>query len=218
MLKYAAAAAAAVAIAYAVFGADREPPVVWDRPNPTATFSTTLGDFEAELFMDRVPRTVSNFVDLATSGFYNGIHFHRVIDDFMVQFGCPHARDPKSKKAGSGGPPDGAFHNYARNATDARFNGGNIRDEFTSRDTNAAGTLSMANSGARHSGGSQFFVNVEDNGELDWFGGGPASHPVFGRVTSGYDVVLKIARAKTDRDDRPVEPVAMRSIAVAGLA
>ena len=151
----------AVAVAaYLAFGADSEPPAVWDRPNPVATFETTLGRFEAEIFMDRVPRTASNFIDLATSGFYDGIHFHRVIDDFMIQFGCPHARNPKSKKAGSGGPTDGSFWNLARNASEARFGGGNIRDEFVSQDSNVPGTLSMANTGARHSGGSQFFVDA----------------------------------------------------------
>ena len=70
----------------------------WDKPNPTATFETTKGSFKAELFMDRVPRTASNFIDLAQSGFYNGIHFHRVIPGFMNQFGCPHAKDPKSPR------------------------------------------------------------------------------------------------------------------------
>ena len=66
----------------------------WDKPNPTATFETTKGTFKAELFMDRVPRTASNFIDLAQSGFYNGIHFHRVIPGFMNQFGWFAAPQP----------------------------------------------------------------------------------------------------------------------------
>eukprot|EP00971_Amphidinium_carterae_P131719 2609034-Amphidinium_carterae.1 len=61
--------------------------------NPIAIFDTTAGQFEAEIYLDRVPRTASNFIDLAKSGFYNGVHFHRVIPDFMCQFGCPYAKD-----------------------------------------------------------------------------------------------------------------------------
>lgn len=57
---------------------------------------------EAELFMDKMPVTASNFVDLANSGYYDGLHFHRVIDGFMLQFGCPHSSDPKSRRAGTG--------------------------------------------------------------------------------------------------------------------
>ena len=79
-------------------------PAKWDKPNPVATFRTTMGTFTAEIYMDRVPRTASNFIDLAQSGFYNGIHFHRVIPNFMNQFGCPNAKDPDSPRAGTGGP------------------------------------------------------------------------------------------------------------------
>merc|ERR1719436_247280 len=85
----------------------------------------------------------SNFIDLAQSGFYNGIHFHRVIPDFMNQFGCPHAKNPAARNAGTGGPPDGSFQNLKTGATEQRRGGGNIKDEHTSRDTNAPGTLSM---------------------------------------------------------------------------
>eukprot|EP00429_Kryptoperidinium_foliaceum_P130311 CAMPEP_0176272750 /NCGR_PEP_ID=MMETSP0121_2-20121125/45871_1 /TAXON_ID=160619 /ORGANISM="Kryptoperidinium foliaceum, Strain CCMP 1326" /LENGTH=102 /DNA_ID=CAMNT_0017612925 /DNA_START=68 /DNA_END=372 /DNA_ORIENTATION=+ len=100
--------------------------------NPTATFDTTEGSFKAELFLDRVPITASNFIDLAKSGFYNGLHFHRVIPDFMLQFGCPHAKDPNSRAAGTGGPSDGTFTNVKTGGTERRFNGGNIQDEHTS--------------------------------------------------------------------------------------
>ncbi|KAJ1620713.1 cyclophilin-like domain-containing protein, partial [Pavlovales sp. CCMP2436] len=65
---------------------------------PTATFDTTLGSFKAELYLEEMPVTVSNFIDLANTGFYNGVHFHRVIKDFMLQFGCPNAKDPKSRR------------------------------------------------------------------------------------------------------------------------
>merc|ERR1711924_139996 len=98
-----------------------------------------------------------------------GVHFHRVIPGFMAQFGCPHAKDPKSSRAGTGGPPDGTFKNLKTGATEKRTRGGNIQDENISRDTNAPGTLSMANTGSPNSGGSQFFLNVANNSNLDWF-------------------------------------------------
>ena len=106
---------------------DTEPdePNTWDGPNPVATFVCTLGTFKAEIYMDRVPRTASNFIDLVSTGFYDGIHFHRVISGFMNQFGCPNAKDPSSKSAGQGGPPDGEFLNLGTNKTERRFNGGN---------------------------------------------------------------------------------------------
>ena len=62
-----------------------------------------MGSFTAELYLDSMPITASNFIDLANQGFYNGLHFHRVIDNFMLQFGCPHSKDPKSRRAGTGG-------------------------------------------------------------------------------------------------------------------
>jgi cyclophilin family peptidyl-prolyl cis-trans isomerase len=86
------------------------------------------------------------------AGFYNGVHFHRVIPDFMNQFGCPYAKDPKSKRAGTGGPPDGTFTNLKTKAQEKRSNGGNIRDELIDRTSNEPGTLSMANTGAPNSG------------------------------------------------------------------
>merc|ERR1740139_2141371 len=91
--------------------------------NPIAIFQTTVGVIQAEIFLDRVPITASNFIDLAQSGFYNGLHFHRVIDGFMNQFGCPYSKDPKSRKAGTGGPPDGSFKNLKTGAKERRSNG-----------------------------------------------------------------------------------------------
>lgn len=183
--------------------------------NPTATFDTTEGCFTAELYLDRVPITASNFIDLAKTGFYNGVHFHRVIPDFMLQFGCPNAKDPKSRAAGTGGPPDGSFTNVKTGGTERRFNGGNIQDEHTSRDSNAPGTLSMANTGSPNTGGSQFFVNVADNSFLDWFSPGQSKHPVFGKVTEGYDVCVKISKVRT-QDDNPVVPIMMKSVTIQG--
>ena len=69
--------------------------------NPIATFETSLGSFKAEILLDKMPITAQNFIDLAKSEFYNGLHFHRVIEGFMIQFGCPHSRDPNSGRAGT---------------------------------------------------------------------------------------------------------------------
>jgi cyclophilin family peptidyl-prolyl cis-trans isomerase len=182
-------------------------------PNPIAVFDTTKGKFEAEIFLDRVPITASNFIDLAQTGFYNGIHFHRVIPDFMNQFGCPKAKNPAARDAGTGGPPDGTFQNLKTGGTEQRRGGGNIKDELIDRTSNEPGTLSMANTGAPNTGGSQFFINVAHNDFLDWFGPGDSKHPVFGKVTAGMDVVVGISKART-RDDNPVEPIKMNSITI----
>lgn len=167
--------------------------------NPTATFETSLGNFTVELYLDQMPVTAGNFLQLAKSGFYDGLHFHRVIKNFMVQFGCPHSKDPKSPRAGTGGPPTG-----------------DIKDEFTQKLSNEPMTLSMANTGAPNSGGSQFFINTVHNDFLDWFTPGPSKHPVFGRVTDGQDVVKKIETTPTDGDDRPRTPVKVIKVTVAG--
>mmetsp|Transcript_52085 Transcript_52085/g.91528 ORF Transcript_52085/g.91528 Transcript_52085/m.91528 type:complete len:198 (+) Transcript_52085:62-655(+) len=184
--------------------------------NPTATFDTTKGKFEAEIFLDRVPITASSFIDLCKSGFYEGLHFHRVIPGFMNQFGCPHSKNPKSDRAGTGGPPDGTFKNLKTGSTEKRSNGGNIKDENISRDPNAPGTLSMANTGRPNTGGSQFFVNVANNDFLNWFSPGASKHPVFGKITSGMDVAVAISKVRT-RDDNPIEPIKMKSITISGI-
>lgn len=184
--------------------------------NPKAVFQTTMGEFEAEIYLDRVPITASSFIDLCRSGFYEGIHFHRVIPNFMNQFGCPNAKDPKSKRAGTGGPPDGSFKNLKTGGTERRTGGGNIKDENISRDSNEVGTLSMANTGRPNTGGSQFFINVANNKFLDWFSPGDSKHPVFGKITSGLDVVTKISKVKT-RDDNPIEPIMMKKITISGI-
>ncbi|CAK0896155.1 unnamed protein product [Prorocentrum cordatum] len=185
-------------------------------PNPTAVFDTTMGSFEAEIYLDRVPITASNFIDLCQKGFYDGIHFHRVIPGFMNQFGCPHAKDPKSSRAGTGGPENGTYKNLKTGATEKRFNGGCIKDENISKDTNAIGTLSMANTGQKNSGGSQMFINVANNSNLDWFSPGASKHPVFGKITSGMDIVEAISKVKT-KDDNPIEPIKMNKITINGL-
>jgi cyclophilin family peptidyl-prolyl cis-trans isomerase len=167
--------------------------------NPTALLETSLGDISVELFVDKMPITAGNFIKLAKSGFYDGLHFHRVIDGFMLQFGCPHSRDPKSRRAGTGDGPDGT-----------------IPDEHppNAKLSNEPGTLSMANTGAPNSGSCQFFINTVHNGYLDWFSPGGSKHPVFGKVTGGMDVVRKIEKSKRDADDRPIAPVKMIKVTV----
>jgi len=167
--------------------------------NPTATLETSLGNVEVELFTDKMPVTAGNFIDLAKAGFYDGLHFHRVIDGFMIQFGCPHSRDPESPRAGTGESPNG-----------------NIQDEHPAdaKISNEPGTLSMANTGRPNSGGSQFFINTAHNAYLDWFSPGPSKHPVFGKVVSGLDVIKAIESTPTGPGDRPVTPVQMIKVTI----
>jgi cyclophilin family peptidyl-prolyl cis-trans isomerase len=167
--------------------------------NPTATCETSLGTFTVELYVDKMPITAGNFVKLAKGGFYDGLHFHRVIPDFMAQFGCPYSRDPKSGRAGTGDGPDGR-----------------IQDEHppSVKLSNEPGTLSMANTGEPNSGSSQFFINTAHNSFLDWFSPGPSKHPVFGKVIAGMDVVAKIGSTPTDGSDRPKTPVKMIKVTV----
>lgn len=168
--------------------------------NPVATFETTLGSFKAEIFLDKMPITATNFIDLAKSKFYDGLHFHRVISGFMIQFGCPHSRDAESNRAGTGGPPNGCIQD--EHPDDAKM-------------SNEPGTLSMANTGQPNSGGSQFFINVSHNDYLDWFTGGASKHPVFARITEGMDVVSQIETTPTGGNDRPTTPVQVISITIA---
>merc|ERR1712224_79061 len=174
------------------------------------------GTMKAEIFLDRVPITASNFVDLCQTGFYNGLHFHRVIPRFMDQFGCPHSKDPKSKKCGTGNPPDGEFINLKTKGTEKRFKGGNIKDEHVSKDSNIPGSLSMANTGQKDSGGSQFFLNVAKNSNLDWFSPGESKHPVFGQIIEGYELAVAISNVPT-MNDAPKTPIKMESITIENL-
>ena len=171
-------------------------------PNPTASCETSLGTFEVELFTDKMPLTANNWLTLAESGFYDGLHFHRVIKNFMLQFGCPHSKDPNSPRAGTGDAPSGT-----------------IQDEHpaNAKLSNEPGTLSMANTGRPNSGGAQFFINTVNNSRLDWFTPGPSRHPVFGKITSGMDVVKKIETTPTSAEDRPRTPVKMNKVTINGL-
>jgi cyclophilin family peptidyl-prolyl cis-trans isomerase len=158
---------------------------------------TSKGDIEIELFTDNMPITAGNFLRLTDKGYFNGLHFHRVIPGFMLQGGCPNSIDPNSPQCGTGGP------------------GYNIEDEFSNkaRFSNEPGTLSMANTGKPDSGGSQFFVNTAHNSFLDWFDTSTQSrHPVFGKVTAGMDVVMAIEVTPTAAGDRPIEPMQIISV------
>ena len=168
---------------------------------PTATFDTSLGSFTVEVFLEQMPITAKNFLDLSKSGFYNGLHFHRVINSFMIQFGCPYSKDPNSRQAGTGGPPHGR-----------------IADEHpaNAKISNEVGTLSMANTGQPNTGGSQFFINTVHNDRLDWFTPGPSRHPVFAKIVSGMDIVTKIEHAPTASGDRPITAIKVNSITVTG--
>ena len=165
--------------------------------NPIAIFKTSMGEMKAELFEDQMPITVGNFIELAEKGFYNGLHFHRVINNFMIQFGCPHSKDPNSPMCGMGGP------------------GYKIKDELTTQISNTQGTLSMANTGQPNSGGSQFFINVNDNFFLDWFNKmTPSQHPVFGKIIDGYGTALAISKVKRGYQDRPNTPIKVERIII----
>jgi len=133
------------------------------------------------LLYSDMPITAGNFEKLVSQGFYDGVIFHRIIDGFMIQGGDPTG-------TGMGGP------------------GYKIKDEFTHAggNNNKRGTISMANSGP-NTGGSQFFINLADNNFLD------TKHPAFGEVIDGMDVVDKIAKVKTDENDKPLEPVTIIS-------
>jgi len=139
--------------------------------NPIITLKTSLGDIEIELFLDKMPITAGNFFKLAKEDFYDGVTFHRVIPNFMIQGGDPLSKDNNPDNDGTGGP--GYF----------------IEDEFNSELSNEIGTLSMANAGP-NTGGSQFFINVANNNFLD------PKHPVFGKVLKGMDIVEEIVRVE----------------------
>ncbi|MEY3784543.1 MAG: Peptidyl-prolyl cis-trans isomerase-like 1 [Candidatus Parcubacteria bacterium] len=166
--------------------------------NPIAVLKTDKGTIEIELFEDRMPITAGNFEKLAGQGFYDGIKFHRVIKDFMIQGGDPNTKTDNVLTYGTGGP------------------GYSIPDEHVKSDllTNVRGTISMANSGP-DTGGSQFFINLVDNTGLD-FDKEPSTsqHPVFGRVIAGMDVVDAIGQVKTNQRGLPDEPIVIESVTI----
>jgi len=182
--------------------------------NPVVQFETSMGNFQCEILLDKMPITASNFLDLVNNKYYDGLHFHRVIKDFMIQFGCPHSKDANSKNCGTGGPtPNSTF---TANGQVVKRTGGNIPDEFTHKIPNETFTLSMANTGRANSGGSQFFINVKDNNFLDWWRDdlGKSQHPVFGKIVQGQDIVMSISKTPTASGDKPKTPVKCNKITV----
>jgi len=195
-------------------------------PNPTAWLDVWsikdgggdkekyLGQFQVEIWLDKVPRTASNWLDFAKSGFYTGLAFHRIIHDFMIQTGCPNTRKhSRHFQAGMGTPPDGNFTNLVTGEMEFRTNGGNIMDEHISKDENNIATLSMANQGRPNSGGSQWFINLKHNKRLDWWKPSQAKHVVFGRVIEGWEVIKKIEKARV-RADNPTQPTTIRNLTI----
>ena len=149
----------------------------------SATLHTSEGPVELELYPDEAPKTVENFTKLAADGFYDGLKFHRVIPDFMIQGGCPEG-------TGSGGP------------------GYQFEDEFNEHKVEK-GALAMANSGPA-TNGSQFFIVTAE--ACPWLDG---KHTVFGKVTSGQDVVDRISAAERDSRDAPRTDITIDRVEVA---
>lgn len=158
----------------------------------TAVFTTSMGNFEAELFVKEAPETVWNFINLAEGRqetpakegpYYDGLIFHRVIDNFMIQGGCPEG-------SGRGGP------------------GYKFRDEV---DTNLRhkepGILSMANAGPG-TNGSQFFITLVPTPHLD------GRHTVFGKIITGMDIVSKIGKTPVAQGDKPIKDVKIESVTI----
>jgi cyclophilin family peptidyl-prolyl cis-trans isomerase len=165
--------------------------------NPTAVIRTSMGDIHIELFAEQAPVTVENFVNYASSGFYDGTIFHRVISHFMIQGGGFTA---EMEKKATGEP---------------------ITNEADNGMSNKRGTIAMARTNDPHSATAQFFINVQDNMNLDYTGQpGPSGwgYAVFGRVTGGMDVVDDIRFVETTRvgpySDVPTEAVVIESVEV----
>lgn len=151
-----------------------------------AVIETNMGTIELELFAKKAVKTVENFVGLAEKGYYNGVIFHRVIDNFMIQGGDPTG-------TGRGGQS---------------LWGEPFEDEVnTGLKHDSEGILSMANAGP-NTNGSQFFITLKDTPWLD------GRHTVFGKVINGMDVVKKIGKVKTGPNDKPVEDVVMQKVTV----
>ncbi|PIC82155.1 peptidylprolyl isomerase [Sporosarcina sp. P1] len=177
------------------------------------TMNTTMGSIKIKLFKEQVPKTVENFLTHAENGYYDGIIFHRVIPEFMIQGGDP---------TGTGMGGESIY-------------GNTFQDEFTMDLFNLRGALSMANAGP-NTNGSQFFIvqasslagasasqlkkggwpeEIADAYEEN--GGTPhldQKHTVFGQVLEGMDVVDKIANAKANRDNKPKEEIKIESIEI----
>jgi cyclophilin family peptidyl-prolyl cis-trans isomerase len=156
----------------------------------TGLISSSLGEIKVEFYPGHAPKTVENFKKLANRGFYEGLIFHRIVPNFVIQGGDPNTRDVNNRtRWGTGGP------------------GWNIKAEFN-KNKHSRGTLSMARSQDPDSAGSQFFIVLKDSNFLD------GQYTVFGRVISGMDVVDKIASLRTDSTDAPIDTEKAKMIKV----
>ena len=155
-------------------------------PNYTATIKTNMGDIEIDLFEKETPKTVENFAKLSKEGFYDGLIFHRVVKDFVIQGGDPEG-------TGRGGP------------------GYQFDDEITERKYTKY-SLGMANAGP-NTNGSQFFITVGSIQDVN-LRNLDGKYTLFGIVTSGKDVVDRIAVVSVDENDKPLTPVKMESITI----
>jgi len=153
-----------------------------------AALNTNFGKITVKFNNDTAPVTVNNFLKLASEKFYDGTKFHRVIKNFMIQGGDPNSKDDDWTNDGQGGP------------------GYKFADELSGNEKYIQGTLAMANSGP-NTNGSQFFIVTASPGYPL-----PPSYTVFGQVTDGMDVALKIENVKTNQNDHPTEDVVMKSI------
>ena len=159
------------------------------KPETTPTQSEQLengGVIKIELNREAAPKTVENFEKLVSSGFYDGLTFHRIIKGFMIQGGDPEG-------TGMGGPGYGIYGEFSQNG-------------FENPLKHERGVISMARSMMPNSAGSQFFIMHEDAPHLD------GAYAAFGRVVEGMDVVDEIADTKTGYGDRPVEPIVMKKV------
>lgn len=145
-------------------------------------------EIKIELYPEIAPNTVNNFISLVNKGYYNGLIFHRVINGFMIQGGCPQGM-------GMGGPGYQIKGEFNQNGVDNDL-------------LHAKGVISMARSGHPDSAGSQFFIMHEDSPHLD------GQYAGFGKVTEGIEYVDEIASVATDMGDRPLEDVIMKEVTV----
>lgn len=156
--------------------------------NPTVTFTMENGGvIKAELYPEKAPNTVNNFLSLVRHGFYDGLTFHRVIEGFMIQGGDPAGN-------GTGGPGYTIKGEFRMNG----FAGNDIK--------HLRGVLSMARSMMPDSAGSQFFIMHENASHLD------GQYAAFGKVIEGMDVVDAIAKTATDMRDKPLEPQVIKNV------
>jgi cyclophilin family peptidyl-prolyl cis-trans isomerase len=156
---------------------------------PFATIKTSLGDIKVKFYGAATPLTVTNFLQLAESKFYDNVKFHRVIKGFMVQGGDPFSKDDAMKAIWGTGDPGYKF-----------------KDELIGKEKYPQGTLAMANSGPNTNGSQFFIVTASPEAPL------PPSYTVFGEVVGGIDVALKIENVETTSSDRPIEDVAIKSV------